>query len=112
MSQEEEKAVSAWEKRVALVLCNHEKGYIFKVLKECLKGKSLEMAKSCLVIVSWLCHMLSTLPDTGVRETARRSLLDELVNILQASNSLEEKILACLALKTFISDPGEFCLLL
>lgn len=52
--------------------------------------------------------MLSTLPDTGVRETARRSLLDELVNIIQSSNSLEEKILACLALKTFISDPGEF----
>ncbi|XP_022135985.1 putative E3 ubiquitin-protein ligase LIN-1 isoform X2 [Momordica charantia] len=106
LETEEEKAVSTWEKRVALVLCNHEKGYIFKVLKECLKSKSLEIAKSCLVIVSWLCHMLSTLPDTGVQETARRSLLDELVNIIQSSNSLEEKILACLALKTFISDPA------
>ncbi|XP_022937096.1 putative E3 ubiquitin-protein ligase LIN-1 isoform X1 [Cucurbita moschata] len=104
--EEEEKAVSVWEKRIALVLCNHEKGYIFEVMKECLKSKSLEMAKSCLVIVSWLCHMVSTLPDTGVQETARRSLLDELVNVLQSSNSLEEKILACLVLKTFISDPA------
>lgn len=79
-------------------------------MKECLKSKSLEMAKSCLVIVSWLCHMVSTLPDTGVQETARRSLLDELVNVLQSSNSLEEKILAYLVLKTFLSDPGGFYL--
>ncbi|XP_038896990.1 putative E3 ubiquitin-protein ligase LIN-1 [Benincasa hispida] len=104
--EEEEKAINVWEKRVALVLCNHERGYIFKVMKECLKSKSLEMAKSCLVIVSWLCHMVSMLPETGVRETARRFLLDELVNVLQSSNSLEDKILACLALKTFISDPA------
>lgn len=109
MLQEEEKAISVWEKRVALVLCNHEKGYIFKVMKECLKNKSLEVVKSCIVIVSWLCYMLSTLPDTGVQEIARRFLLDELVNVLQSSNDLEDKILACLALRTFISDPGEFC---
>ncbi|KAL0553368.1 hypothetical protein IC582_007262 [Cucumis melo] len=104
--EEEEKAISVWEKRVALVICNHEKGYIFKVMKECLKSKSLEMARFCLVIVSWLCHMASMLPDTGVQETARRFLLDELVNVLQSSNSQEDKILACLALKTFISDPA------
>ncbi|KAJ4702129.1 RING-type E3 ubiquitin transferase [Melia azedarach] len=103
--EEEEKAACSWEKRVAFVLCNHEKGSIFKALEECLKSNSLEMAKSCLVIATWLTHMLSTLPDTGVRGTARRSLLDEFINVLQSSKNLEEKILATLALRTFISDP-------
>ncbi|GAY64555.1 hypothetical protein CUMW_234440 [Citrus unshiu] len=103
--EEEEQAACSWEKRVAFVLCNHEKGSIFKALEECLKSNSLEMAKSCLVIAAWLTHMLSTLPDTGVRGTARRSLLDEFINVLQSSKNLEEKILTTLALKTFISDP-------
>ncbi|KAJ1435771.1 Zinc finger, RING/FYVE/PHD-type [Sesbania bispinosa] len=85
--------------------CNHENGSIFQALEECLRSNSLKMAKSCLVLATWLTHMLSTLPDTGVRDVARKSLLDELINVLQSSKNLEEKILATLALKTFISDP-------
>ncbi|XVE76340.1 hypothetical protein DITRI_Ditri12bG0164300 [Diplodiscus trichospermus] len=104
--EEEEKAVCSWEKRVAFVVCNHEKGSIFKALEECFKSNSLKMAKSCLVIATWLSYMLSTLPDTGVRETARESLLDEFINVLQSSKNLEEKMLAALALKTFINDPA------
>lgn len=68
------------------------------------------MAKSCLVLATWLTHMLSTLPNTGVRDVARKSLLDELINVLQSSKNLEEMILATLALKTFISDPSRFYL--
>ncbi|KAK8662840.1 hypothetical protein V6N13_024727 [Hibiscus sabdariffa] len=101
----EEKAVCSWEKRVAFVICNHEKGSIFKALEECFKNNSLKMAKSCLVMATWLTYMLSTLPDTGVREAARESLLEEFINVLQSSKNLEEKILAALALKTFINDP-------
>ncbi|GMJ08460.1 hypothetical protein HRI_004515200 [Hibiscus trionum] len=104
--EEEEKAVCSWEKRMAFVICNHEKGYIFKALEECFKNNSLKMAKSCLVIATWLTYMLSTLPDTGVREAARESLLEEFINVLQSSKNLEEKILAGLALKTFINDPN------
>ncbi|KAI4346167.1 hypothetical protein L6164_013240 [Bauhinia variegata] len=103
--EDEEKAMNSWQKKVAFVLSNHEKGSIFKALEECLRSNSLEMAKSCLVIATWLTHMLSTLPDTGVWEIARRSLLDELLNVLQSSKNLEEMILASLALKTLISDP-------
>ncbi|XWS59788.1 hypothetical protein CRYUN_Cryun08bG0151600 [Craigia yunnanensis] len=102
----EEKAACSWEKRVAFVLCNHEKGSIFKALEECFKSNSLKMAKSCLVIATWLTYMLSTLPDTGVREAASESLLDEFINVLQSSKNLEEKILATLAFKTFINDPA------
>lgn len=91
---------------MAFVLCNHEKGSIFKALEECFKSNSLKMAKSSLVIASWLTYMLSTLPDTGVSQAARESLLDEFINVLQSSKNLEEKILAALALKTFINDPG------
>ncbi|KAK6290419.1 hypothetical protein POUND7_001960 [Theobroma cacao] len=102
----EEKAAYLWERRVAFVLCNHEKGSIFKALEECFKSNSLKMAKSSLVIASWLTYMLSTLPDTGVSQAARESLLDEFINVLQSSKNLEEKILAALALKTFINDPA------
>ena len=100
--------MSSWRKRFAFVLCNHEKGAVFKALEEYLRSNSLEMAKSCLVIATWLTHMLSSLSDTGVKDVARRSLLDELINILQSSKNLEEMILASLALKTFISDPSRF----
>lgn len=67
---------------------------------------SIEMAKSCLVIATWLTYMLSVLPDTGMKNAARKSFLEELINVLQSSKNLEEKILATLAIKTFISDPG------
>ncbi|XP_054818085.1 putative E3 ubiquitin-protein ligase LIN-1 isoform X2 [Prosopis cineraria] len=103
--EDEENATSSWQKRVAFVLCNHEKGSIFKALEECLRSTSLKTAKSCLVIATWLTHMLSTIPDTGIRDVARISLLEELINILQSSKNLEEMILATLALKTFIGDP-------
>ncbi|XP_038714919.1 putative E3 ubiquitin-protein ligase LIN-1 isoform X2 [Tripterygium wilfordii] len=105
-TEDEEKAASSWERRAAFVLCNYEKGSIFKALEECFKSNSLEIAKSCLVIATWLTYMLSLLPDTGVRHAARKYLLDEFINVLQSSKNLEEKILATLALKTFIGDPA------
>ncbi|KAM7518165.1 hypothetical protein LguiB_017127 [Lonicera macranthoides] len=105
--EEEEKAASLWEKRVAFVLCNHEKGSIFKALEECLKSNSIEMAKSCLIVATWLVHMLFyNLPDTGIRDAARKSLLDQFIYVLQSSKNLEEKILATLAIRGFITDPG------
>lgn len=110
IQEEEEKAISTWEKRVAIVLCNHERGSIFKALEECLRSSSLEMAKACLVVATWLTYMLSIIPDTGVKSAARKSLLDEFINVLQSSKNQEEKILATLALKTFISDRGKFSL--
>ncbi|KAK2457361.1 putative E3 ubiquitin-protein ligase LIN-1 [Trifolium repens] len=103
--EDEKNAMKSWQKRVASVLCNHENGSIFQALEECLKSNSLKMAKSCLVLATWLTHMLFALPDTGVRDIARKSLLEALINVLQSSKNLEEKILATLALKSFISDP-------
>ncbi|KAF9589316.1 hypothetical protein IFM89_022643, partial [Coptis chinensis] len=102
--EEEENVARSWEKRAAFVLCNHENGSIFKALEECLKSNSLEMAKSCLVIATWLTHMLTNLPDTGVRDTARNCLLDQFRNVLQSSRNLEEKALATVALRSFIDD--------
>ncbi|CAI9763800.1 unnamed protein product [Fraxinus pennsylvanica] len=104
--KEEEKAARSWEKRVAFVLSNHEKGVIFKALEECFKSNSVEIAKSCLLVATWLVHMLYSFPDCGARETARKSLLDKFINVLQSSRNLEEKILAALALRGFVSDPG------
>lgn len=66
------------------------------------------MARSCLVLATWLTYMLSTLPHTGVKDAARKSLLDEFINVLQSSKNLEEKILVILAMKTFVSDPCKY----
>lgn len=109
MQEAEERASSSWEKRVAFVLCNHEKGSIFKAMEECFKSNSLEMAKSCLITATWLVHMLYNLPDTNVRDAARKSLLDQFINVLQSSKNLEEKILATLALRSFVKDRGGIC---
>ena len=106
MQEDDVKAESSWEKRVAFVLSDHENGSIFKALEECFKSNSLEVAKSCLVISKWLIYMLPVLPDTGVKSAARKSLLDELINVLQSSRNMEDKILSALALTTFVIDPG------
>lgn len=105
-TEEEEKAVNSWGKRVAFVLCNHEKGFIFRALEECFKSHSLEIAKSCLVMATWLVHMLYNFLDIGTRDIARKSLLDQFINVLQSSKNIEEKILASLALRGFLNDPG------
>ncbi|KAK6115202.1 hypothetical protein DH2020_007471 [Rehmannia glutinosa] len=99
--KEDEKAARAWEKRMAFVLSNHEKGAIFKALEECFKSNSIEIAKNCLVVATWLVHMLYRFPDCGIREVARKSLLDKFINVLQSSKNVEEKILAALALRGF-----------
>ncbi|KAK9059900.1 hypothetical protein SSX86_020604 [Deinandra increscens subsp. villosa] len=106
MDHEEEKAAYSWEKRVAFVLCNHEKGGIFNALEQCLKSKSINIAKRCLITTTWLVYMLYNLPDTGVRDSARKSLLNQYIHILQSSKNIEDKILATVALRSFISDPG------
>ncbi|KAI3757273.1 hypothetical protein L6452_04807 [Arctium lappa] len=103
--KEEEIAANSWEKRIAFVLCNHEKGRIFNALEECLKSNSIDMTKKCLATATWLIYMLYNLPDTGIRGVARKALLDQFIYILQSSKNLEEKILATIALRSFISDP-------
>lgn len=79
---------------------------IFKALEECFKSHSLEIAKTCLVMATWLVHMLYNFLDIGTREVARKSLLDQFINVLQSSKNIEEKILATLALRGFLNDPG------
>ena len=106
--EEEEKAMTAWEKRLAFVLCNHDNGAIFKALEECFSSNSVGMAKSCLIIATWLTFMLTKIPDTGMRTIASQCLLDQFINVLQSSRNLEEKILAALALNSFFYDPGDF----
>ncbi|MCE0482352.1 hypothetical protein HAX54_041039 [Datura stramonium] len=104
--EEEEKALISWENRTAFVLCNHEKGLIFRALEECLKSTSMEIAKSSFIVATWLIHMLYNFPDTGIRDVARKSLLEQFIQMLQSTKNLEEKILAALALRGFITDLG------
>ncbi|KAK8948328.1 putative E3 ubiquitin-protein ligase LIN [Platanthera guangdongensis] len=103
--EEETKAMSVWEKRIAFVLCNHERGAIFKALEECFMSKSMEITKSCLVVTTWLIFILKSLPDTGMRVIASQCFLDHFLVILESSNNMEEKVLVTLALKSLFSDP-------
>lgn len=88
------------------MLTNHDKGVIFKALEECFQSSSIEIAKTCLVVATWLVYTLYGFPDCGVRAVARKSLLDKFINVLQSSKNLEEKILAALALRAFVSEQG------
>lgn len=92
---------------MAFVLSNHEKGVIFKALEECLASNSIEIAKSSLVVATWLVYMLYSFPDCGIRDIARKSLLEKFVSVLQSSKNLEEKILAALAIRGFVSEPSK-----
>ncbi|XP_073137184.1 putative E3 ubiquitin-protein ligase LIN-1 [Henckelia pumila] len=104
-TKDEDRAARTWEKRMAFVLSNHEKGAIFKALNECFTSNSIEIAKSCLVVATWLVHMLYSFPDCGIRDVARKSLLDKFINVLQSSKNNEDKVLAALAVRGFISEP-------
>lgn len=59
--------------------------------RNALKSNSIEMIRLCLIIATWLTHMLLILPDTGVKSAACKSFLDEFMNVLQSSKNVEEK---------------------
>eukprot|EP01018_Ginkgo_biloba_P001817 Gb_38779 [translate_table: standard] len=102
--EEEEKAAKDWERRVAFVLVSYEFGLVFEALGEGLKSNSVQLSRLCLISATWLTHMLTVLPDTGLRGAARQCLLEQFVRVLQSSKNFEERALAMLALSSFIND--------
>ncbi|PWA97194.1 regulatory associated protein of TOR, Zinc finger, RING/FYVE/PHD-type [Artemisia annua] len=104
-TMEEEKAAQEWEKKMALVLVNHDYGAIFEALSEGLKSRYAEICSACFVSAAWLLHMLTLLPDTGVQETARVCLLKRFVSIFKSARDTEDKAISMLALSSFIHDP-------
>lgn len=102
---EEEKVAEGWEKKIAFALVSHEFGLVFEALAEGLRSRNAELSSACFVSATWLVHMLTVLPDTGVRGAARTCLLKRFVSIFKSSKDNEDKVLAMLALSSFISDP-------
>lgn len=102
---DEEKAAEEWEKKMAFVLVSHEFGLLFEALAEGLKSRYAEVCSSCFVSATWLVHMLTLLPDTGVHGAARVCLLKRFVSIFKSAKDTEDKALAMLGLSTFIHDP-------
>ncbi|XP_068653023.1 putative E3 ubiquitin-protein ligase LIN [Aristolochia californica] len=102
---EEEKASDEWEKKMAFVLVSHEFGLLFEALSEGLDSSHAELSHACLVCATWLIHMLTILPDTGIKGAARVCLLKKFIHILKSSKDSEEKALAMLALSGFMDDP-------
>lgn len=86
---------------------SHEFGLIFEALADGMKSKNAELFSVCLVSATWLVHMLSFLPDTGVRGAARMCLLKRYISILKSSRNVDDKAVAMLALRSFMNDPGK-----
>ncbi|XP_058074307.1 putative E3 ubiquitin-protein ligase LIN-1 [Magnolia sinica] len=101
---EEEKAAEEWERKMAFVLVSHEFGLVFEALAEGLKSRCAELSSACFVSAAWLTHMLTILPDTGIRGAARVCLLKRFISILKSARDTEDKILAMLALSSFMDD--------
>lgn len=91
---------------MAFVLVSHEFGLVFEALAEGLRSSYTELRSACFIAATWLVHMLTILPDTGVKGAARVCLLKQFVSIFKSSKEKEDKILAILALSSFISDSG------
>ncbi|XP_059634944.1 putative E3 ubiquitin-protein ligase LIN [Cornus florida] len=102
---EEEKAADEWERRMAFVLVSHEFGLLFEALSEGLKSRYAELCSACFVSATWLVHMLTVLPDTGLRGAARVCLLKRFVSIFKSAKDTEDRALSMLALNSFIRDP-------
>ncbi|XP_021277287.1 putative E3 ubiquitin-protein ligase LIN isoform X1 [Herrania umbratica] len=102
---QEEKAADAWERKMAFVLASHEFGLLFEALSEGLKSRSAELCSACFVAATWLVHMLSVIPDTGIRGAARVCLLKHFISIFKTAKDIEDRTLSLLALKSFIHDP-------
>lgn len=91
---------------MAFVLVNHEVGIIFEALSEGLKSRYAEICSGSFISATWLLHMLTLLPDTGIKETARVCLLKRFMSIFKSAKDTEDKALSMLALSSFMHDPG------
>ena len=87
---------------------SHEFGLVFEALSECLKSKNAELFTTSLVCATWLVYMLSLLPDTGVLGAARVCLLRQFVIVLRSAKHGSDRVLAMVALRSFMNDRGWF----
>jgi hypothetical protein len=108
ISQEEGKAASEWERKAAYAVVSHEFGLVFEALSECLRTKNAELFTTSLVCATWLVYMLSLLPDTGVLGAARVCLLRHFVVVLRSAKHGSDRVLAMVALRSFMNDRGQF----
>ncbi|KAL4194038.1 hypothetical protein AMTRI_Chr05g57220 [Amborella trichopoda] len=102
---EEAKASENWERKMALVLASHEFGLVFEALAEGLKSRYAQLSAACFVSATWLVHMLTMLPDTGILGAARHCLLERFIAIFKSARDINDKALAMLALNSFVQDP-------
>jgi len=87
---------------------SHEFGPVFEALSECLRTKNAELFTTSLVCATWLVYMLSLLPDTGVLGAARVCLLRQFVVMLRSAKHGSDRVLAMVALRSFMNDRGPF----
>ncbi|KAI4376603.1 hypothetical protein MLD38_014346 [Melastoma candidum] len=103
-NRDEEKAANEWERKMAYALVSHEFGLLFEALADGLKSRYAELCSACFISATWLTHMLSLLPDTGIRVAARVCLLKRFILIFKSARDIEDKALSMLALNSFIQD--------
>lgn len=72
-----------------------------------MKSRSTQLSSACFISATWLTYMLSVLPDTGVRGAACVCMLERFVSILKSAKDTEDRILAMLALNSFLQYDGK-----
>ena len=92
-------------------MVSHEFGLVFEALSECLRTNNAELFTTSLVCATWLVYMLSLLPDTGVLGAARVCLLRQFVVVLRSAKHGSDRVLAMVALRSFMNDRGRFRLI-
>ncbi|XP_057758810.1 putative E3 ubiquitin-protein ligase LIN-1 isoform X1 [Arachis stenosperma] len=101
-SMKEENAAEDWERKAASVLVSHDCGLLFEALADGLKSQNEELRSACFISATWLIYMITILPDTGIQGAARVFFLKHFIFILKSAEDTEDRILAMLALKSFL----------
>ncbi len=97
-----------WDLRVSHAILGSNGRRVLEAIGLALRSQDAQVAKFSLVAATWFATQLAELPDTGLQAVARNCFLQPMVLLVQQNGKeMEEKVLASLALNSFLSDAGE-----
>ncbi|CAM6032894.1 unnamed protein product [Sphagnum compactum] len=102
---EGERVAAEWDLRVSHAILGSNGRRVLEAIGLALRSQDAQVAKFSLVAATWFATQLAELPDTGLQAVARNCFLQPMVLLVQQNGKeMEEKVLASLALNSFLSD--------
>ncbi|CAK9276088.1 unnamed protein product [Sphagnum jensenii] len=102
---EGERVAAEWDLRVSHAILGSNGRQVLEAIGLALHSQDAQVAKFSLVAATWFATQLAELPDTGLQAVARNCFLQPMVLLVQQNGKeMEEKVLASLALNSFLSD--------